>query len=1052
MAYLSLSLLGPFQAWTSNGSLQLFRTLKERALLSYLVVENSRAQRRDSLAALFWPDRPEGVARNNLRQALYGIRQAIGGTEFDAIFTVTSDDILVNINEQLWLDLAAYDIHRKASQIHNHDLTGPCPYCMQHLRDAVEIYRGSFLEDVDLENNEPFQEWVTEKRETYRLLQIHSLEYLTYEYERMGDFSQAAVYAIMQARLDVLREAGYRRLITLLARAGRRGTALEWYETYRRKLAELPGQVVSPEMAELAEQVLQGRFDPGISDIYPTFHNLPEYLTPFVGRESELTRISNALESSGCRLVTIAGLGGAGKTLLAVQAARLALRSFQDGVFFVALETIPTSDLLIDTIGRTIGLVPGPQQEMRSALLGYLRLKHILIVLDNFEHLLDAKGVLLEILQAAPFVKILLTTRELLNVQAETLISLNGLPFPSPTAAEPDGQETRLLPETYAAVRLFFERVARVLPQMQNSGAPNKLARPLAYLEPEELDAVVRICRLVDGLPLGIELAASLTRDYSFEQIAEEVQRSLDFLQSSLQDLPPRHRSLRVSFEHSWDLLPDDEREVFTRLAVFPSSFTGTAAQAIAGAAMPWLMRLEDRSLARRVAQGRYDLHPLIREYALQKLHQFSRRIEDQAQMQHATYFCNFLSSRRAAFTGQGQVAALEEVQADLENIFAAWDWAAEHNAYELLEKAAFGMMYFLEARSRWNEGVSHFRRAADRLQEAADGPARAHIFGFVLACQGWFCCRLSNFDEAETLLLKGLSLLNGAGVERERAFAHFALGFLYVWMTRFQEAQLHLTTSLSQSEAVNDLWGAAWARELLAEIAFESGQSGNNDEPFLKTLSLFEKIGDMRGSSRALNYLGNISVTRGQYAPARVFFERMLAMAEKVGDVWGAAGSYSKLGMLAMANGEPGQAWRLYHRSLLMFQRMGDQRRSAYTMRELGEAAHAFGRQKEAVEQFGHALEIASRLRSEALAQDILLGIAAVLLQGTQKTRAVELVCLVLARPVGDQITSSRANQLMANARTITSAVELEQGMQAASARTLWDAVDQYLQEGVQL
>lgn len=1052
MAYLSLSLLGPFQAWTSNGSLQLFRTAKERALVSYLVVENSRAHRRDALAGLFWPERPEGVARNNLRQALYGIRQAIGGVEFDSIFTVTSDDIQVNMTEQLWLDLAAYDIHRRASQIHNHDLTGPCPYCMQHIRDAVEIYRGSFLEDVDLEDNERFQEWVTERRETYRQMQIHSLEYLAYEYERMGDFSQAAAYAIAQARLDVLLEPGYRRIITLLAKAGRRGAALEWYETYRRRIMDTPGRVVSPEMAELAEQVLKGRFDPSPSDIYPTIHNLPEYLTPFVGREIELTRISNAMESSGCRLITIAGLGGAGKTRLAVQAARLALRSFPDGVFFISLEGVPSSDLLIETIGRTIGLVPGPQQEMRAVLLGYLRLKHVLLVLDNFEHLLDAKGTLLEILQSAPFVKILLTSRELLNVQAETLITLTGLPFPAPKQDEPEGQETRLLPETYAAVRLFFERVARVLPQMQNSGAPNKLARPLAYLEPEELDAVVRICQLVDGLPLGIELAASLARDYTFAQIADEVQRSLDFLQSTLQDLPPRHRSLRVSFEHSWDLLPDDEREVFTRLAVFPSSFSGQAAQAVAGAAMPWLMRLEDRSLARRIAPGRYDLHPLIREYAMQKLHQFSRRVEDQAHMQHAAYYCNFLGGRREAFTGQGQAVALEETQLDQENIFAAWKWAAEHNAYELIEQAAFSLMYFLESRSRWHEGVAHFEYAAAFLEQAAQSPERDRVLGIVLSCQGWFNCRLINFNLAEGLLVKGIGMLNGQGVERERAFAHFALGFLYSWMARYQEGWLHLTTSLTQSEAINDLWGMAWAREVLAEISYESGRAGADEGPFVKTLSMFEKIGELRGSSRALNYLGNISMSQGQQQAARAYFERMLATSEKVGDVWGAAGGYSKLALMAMANGDAGQAWRLYHRSLVMFQRMGDLRRSAYTMRELSEAAFAFGRVKEAKEQLEEALEIVSRLRSEALAQDILLGIAAVQLQGAQRVRAAESLFVVLTGPTADLSTTSRANQLMAKVHELLPASEIEQARRTASSLTLWDAVTQYKQEGVQL
>jgi tetratricopeptide (TPR) repeat protein len=334
-------------------------------------------------------------------------------------------------------------------------------------------------------------------------------------------------------------------------------------------------------------------------------------------------------------------------------------------------------------------------------------------------------------------------------------------------------------------------------------------------------------------------------------------------------------------------------------------------------------------------------------------------------------------------------------------------------------------------------------------LRPAAQTPARERVLGFLLACQGWFRCRLTDFVVAEKLIGEGLDLLSGPDVERERAFAHFALGFLYTWMARFKDAWIQLTTSLSQSQQAGDAWSAAWAEEVLAEIAFESGQTGLNEAPFLNTLANFEKVGELRGSSRALNYLSNITLNQGKFNIARAYMERMLGIMERIGDVWGAAGSYTKMGELAMASGDCGQAWQLFRRSLVMFQRTGDQRRTAITMRQLGEAAYAFGREDEAREHFRQALELASRLQSEAVAQDILTGVADVMLQGEQKERAVELLLLILSQPVTDQMTSLRATQLMEKARELVPEAQIQRAQAAVGQRGLWETIENILSAG---
>ncbi len=571
------------------------------------------------------------------------------------------------------------------------------------------------------------------------------------------------------------------------------------------------------------------------------------------------------------------------------------------------------------------------------------------------------------------------------------------------------------------------------------------------------MQAAIKICKLVDGLPLGIELAASWARDFTFEQIAEEVQRNLEFLQSSFQDLSDRHRSLQASFEHSWDLLSESEREVFSKLAVFQGDFSAAAAQFVAGAALPWLMQLEDKSLVRRAAFGRYELHPLIRQYASQKLRQYSRKVEDQTQRQHAQYFCAFLKEHEPGLKGGRQAEALNEIDTDIENVRAAWDWAAAHHSLDLLDQAGVGMMLFLESRSRWREGEARFTEAIDQLQNNYPaGNSNKKTLAFLLAAQGWFSCRLTRFPQAETSLLRALHLSEDGEPTFSRAFTHFAIGFLYTWMSRFPEALLHLTTCLSSTERVEGGWGKAWACEMLAEIAFESGQTGLREEPFQNALALFEQLGEQRGCGRALNYLGSIYLAQGRFLEARDCFERLLKKVEKLGDVWGAAGGYSKLGWLAVSSGSNEQAWRLYQHSLALFEKTGDQRRAALTMRELGEVAAALGKQAEMEDYFHRALEIAKRARTIQLAQEILLGITVVLLQKTDAAdaehpapdeQAASHLKTALANMQGDQLTALRTHQIIAHLHTRFPANPFEADGKPEPEQALWEAVDFFLQ-----
>jgi len=1054
MAQLSLSLLGSFQSWVASGSPRPLRTLKERALISYLVVESNRSHRREKLAELLWPDRPESVARNNLRQALYGLRQAVGEPGFETIFTVTADDVQIATSDQLWLDLDAFKVHVKAAQIHEHDSNRPCPFCMQHLRDAVEMYRGPFLEDVILDKAPEFTNWALHHRENCDVLHSQALEFLIQEYERIEDYAQAAFYARRQVESDGRQEDHYQRLMVLLAKSGRQGEALEQFDMYRRHLTDLSGLEPQKETVAIAEKIRTGGFDLSSSPARAVpVSNIPEQLTPFIGREMELSQVIRQLENPSCRLITLLGLAGVGKTRLAVQAVQVNRRLFPDGVFFIPLEAVQSPSQLVDVIGKAFGLVPGGQNSMRALLFDYLQRKHVLIVLDNFEHLLEGKDLLVDILKELPFVKLLVTSRERLSLQSECLVEMHGMSFPSLEAVEDNVRQDWPVVRRSDALRLLLERASRLRSSApwQNKVIPDPLetaSNAPSAEEYKEIAAALRICQLVDGLPLAIELAASWSRDYSFAEIADEVQRSLEFLQTSFQDLPERHRSMRASFEHSWELLSESEREVFCKLAVFPGSFSATVAQDVASAALPWLIRLEDKSLVRRVAFGRFDLHPLIRQFASQKLRQYSRKVEDATHQQHAEYFCSFLGARERDLKGERQIEALIEMDAEIDNIYAAWDWAVENRAIALLEKAAFTLMLYLEMRGQWREGEERFQKALECLAENNPSPVLNRLRSSLLSSRAWFCCRLSSYQQVSDYLNESLRLLGDQDSSFSRLFAHFVYGFFSTWMNLFDEAQTHLLTSLSIAERNGDGWGIAWSRQMLTEIAFESGQAGNQEQTFLDNLSKFENIGEKRGSSRVLNYLGNIALSQDQYERAQAYFEKMLVNVERVGDVWGLAGGYSKLGQLAAKRGDYEQAWRFLQRSLSMLQKMGDKRRSGYTMREMGDLSAGLARMDEAESYFRQALETAVQIQATPLAQDILISIASLYRQDGQPEFSMELLKLVLQETIVDRMTAIRASDLRESLRETLPIREFAQLQKVVGHNRMWDAVDELLRK----
>jgi len=673
MAHLSMSLLGPLEVTLDGEPVTSFESDKVRALLAYLSVEADRPHRREALATLLWSEWPDRAARTNLRRALSDLRKAIGDRTPSGdhraeppFLRITRDSIQFNPLSDSWLDVAAF-----RSLAESERLVGAG---VEELEQAAALYRGAFLEDFSLKDSPPFSDWVHLTQERLHRRALAALQRLSEQYERRGQLERASEIVRCQVELDPWQEGAHRQLMRLLALLGQRPAALAHYELLRGTLVEQLGIEPAEETRALYERIRRGVVLPSPSRAPP--NNLPAPVTPLIGRQNELLEIRERLRDPSCRLLTLVGPGGIGKSRLALQVAHKLIQAFPDGVWFVPLVSLGSTELLASAIMSALGTSLAGAIDPQAQLLNHLREKHLLLILDNFEHLVEGATLVTQILRTDAHVKMLVTSRERLNLQGEWLLPLRGLAFP-------DEQEAiGATEEGYEAIQLFMQRARQVRPDLT-----------LARADPWW---VSRICQLVDGMPLAIELAAPWVRAMSCEDIAREIEGNLGFLTTTLRDVLPRHRSMEAVFQHSWRLLSTEKQSVLRRLSVFRGGFRRQAAEVVAGASLPILSALVDSSWLRLSTSGRYDMHELIRQYSAERLsaatlesERAEKGHEDADDMRglHSRYFGIFLQEREGRLRGRGGVEALREIVEEVDNVRAAWQWAVQQEDTETIDR-----------------------------------------------------------------------------------------------------------------------------------------------------------------------------------------------------------------------------------------------------------------------------------------------------------------------------------------------------------------------------
>ena len=921
----TLTLFAAFDSTLDGHPNPFLRSKKNRALFAYLVLARSQPVLRSTLATLLWPDYTENSARTNLRQALVRLRNIFAPLE---LLQADYEQVQLIVDDaHLTCDVLHFDNLLAACEIHRHSSLAHCPLCQERLRQAAALYKGPFLDQFPDLDSPPFEEWRQRQQEQY-----------------------AERFAEIQATL----EASMRPIS-------------------------------------------------GLGDAARPPDNLPATPAPLMGRADEVEELITLLLQSTYRSLTLTGIGGTGKTRLALAVGEALRSHFADGTWWVDLSALVPStfsstspnakdtatdrsqlhDQIATTISTAIGLSRPGTLRPTQHLINHLRERTSLLILDNYEQISAGAGLVAELLNAAPNLWLLITSRHRLPLQYQQIYPVEGLTCPTDEIADLPPAEDLL--SRYASLQLFVECARRA-----------DFALPL---DPINLGALVAICRLVEGLPLAIELAAALLETQPPSTILETLRRTYGALQVQVYDMPARQQSMRSVLVAAWELLSPSEAQTLARCAIFRGGFTVDAAQHIADATSADLEGLIHKSLLRRTVSRmalkprikpeiepghdpqliadpqpqymgvRYTVHELVRQFAAEQLAQ-QAVVAKQTGDRHATYYMTLLAGWRPEDEAERRFRAA--IQLEIENVESAWDWALAADQITLLLPAIDGLVEFYEMEGRYSAAEVILRRSVVQVRARLSAPTTTSyeallsfttLLATLLVKLGHvYTIGLAQLQQADEVANEALALAEDVGdikltVQSYCVLATNAYGENeYAHARKLAEKALHLAQTHKLEREI------MIALSTLGLTLSDLHNQGLSLHYLHQALAMAQQANDTRKTLFYRNQLGGAYRDFGDFSAALRYFEENLPATRQNDDPSQLAFALANLGFLMLLMGDYTPAREYLEDGYQHFIVLGEKRAASDSLALIGQLLLQQSRYADAITYCQRALALAKQ------------------------------------------------------------------------------------------
>jgi len=839
----SVQVLGGLSIMNSEGELIEISSRKAEAIVVYILFSDKASVEREEIATLLWGEMSETRALTNLRVTLAAIKK-----QCRDLLIISRRRISLNPDIVIESDRSKLEATIDTSLANGLDKKELSLEQARAVSEKMTLYRGDFLQGFFIRKAIAFEDWAAYEREYLRRRIIDVSQMLIPAYRRNNLLHEAIQSANQLVHIDSFNDAAYQWLIELYALNGQREKSLETYRDYKQLLAEEIGVEPTEEVAALAAAVRDGSLAPETPAVkvveksaLPVPNNIPMELSPFFGRRTELAQLRDYLHNPHMRLVTMIGQGGTGKTRLAIEAAHQNIRLFPDGVWFIKLESVVSADLMLPEIYKVLGITYPQRERAQDELVAYLNGHHILMVLDNFEHLLDASAVISDVIQRTENSKVIVTSREMTGLPEETNMFLDGLAG----RQGDDDPENITIKNLSVAGKMFLERTRRIKPGF----------------EPKEKDVVLieEICDQVARLPLGIELAAAGLKTRTLQALHDHISEDIMLLKSDQPELPERQRSLLSVFNTFWEQLAEDEQLLISRLSTFCGVVTRDAARQVAGVSVFFLSSLVSRGFLKRVGAYGYRAHSMHRQFVRKKLKENPREFMEVSE-KHRDYYFNMLQRIVRSLRDSPQKGMLDELEEEMCNIRSALHFTIDKG--EKQKGLAFCelLMPFWKIRGYYQEGYHWLDQVF-----ALEGETNPVMESSALCAAAKLVSVLGDHETAESYSRKSLRIATDTGDQHGIARALNSLGASLAERGEAEKAEEIYNESLEIYRNLRVQQAIAGTLVNLANMEIKSGDNATASGMLGEAEKSFNLVGDSVGVTHVLLAQARIALVEKQ-------------------------------------------------------------------------------------------------------------------------------------------------------------------------------------------